>query len=158
MWYSPPGLFLWPQICDSLPFHKRIQRPGDLWCPLQCRIFHEQHDGAEGPTRDKRKSIFQGTFPLSCWSIRDVFQLRVNRPGGLWKSCLVQMEGKNAVPALGKLRLPSAVPLPGKLQHGKLGCRSDDGFWAPQEWWMLAMFPGCQFKRFSLKVPPAVTD
>lgn len=56
--YSPPGLFLWPQICDSLPSHKRIQRPGDLWCPLQCRKFREQHDDAEGPIRDKRKSIF----------------------------------------------------------------------------------------------------
>ena len=38
-----------------------------------------------------------------------MFQLRVNRPNGLWKSCWVQMEGKGAVPAFEKWRLPSEV-------------------------------------------------
>lgn len=41
--------------------------------------------------------------------MRDVFQLRVNRPAGLGKSCLVQMEGKRAVPAPERGRLPSKV-------------------------------------------------
>lgn len=107
MGYSPPGLFLWPQICDSLPFHKHIQRRGDLWCPLQCRKFREQHGDAEGPRRHKRKSALQGTFPSI--SKRCVSAACMNRPKGLWKSCLVQMEGKRAVPALDKWRLPSTV-------------------------------------------------
>lgn len=55
--YSPPGLFWWPQICDFLPFRKRSQRPGDLWCPSRCRRFHEQHDGAGGPVETKQEHI-----------------------------------------------------------------------------------------------------
>lgn len=107
--YLLPGLFWWPQICDSLPSHKRIQRPGDPWCPLQCRKFHEQHGDAEGPGDTQKKSMFQGTHPSSCWWIREMFLPCVKGPRGFGKSCLVHMEGKRATPALEKGRSPFMV-------------------------------------------------
>lgn len=59
----------------------------------------------------KRKSMFQGTHPLELLINKRCVSAMCERPKGLWESCLVQMEGKRATPALEKGRSPSMVSL-----------------------------------------------
>lgn len=105
--YLLPGLFWWPQICDSLPSHRRIQTPGDPWCPSQCRKFHEQHGDAEGPGDTQRKNMFQGTHPSSCWWIREKFLPCVKGPRGLGKAVWYRWKEKELRLPLRKGGLPS---------------------------------------------------
>lgn len=59
----------------------------------------------------KRKTVFQGTHPLELLINKRCVFTMCERPKGLWESCLLQMEGKRATPALEKRRSPSMVSL-----------------------------------------------
>lgn len=57
----------------------------------------------------KKEEHVSGSTPLELLMSKRYVSAMCERPKGLWKSCLVQMEGKRATPALEKGRSPFMV-------------------------------------------------
>lgn len=75
MQYSQTEPFWWQQIGGCPPSHIHSQRPGDLWCPWQCRKSHELHGGAEEPMKQIHIILLIIIFKLDRSNKTDFFSV-----------------------------------------------------------------------------------